>query len=89
LARASALADPPWSSYALSPLQWKAAMRASIETLPEQLPGACAWQLWHYDPALAANSDIVDPLSLTLSLQDEVDERVQKALEELRGTFPW
>ena len=89
LARASALADPPWSSYALSPLQWKAAMRASIETLPEQLPGACAWQVWHYDPALATNSDIVDPLSLTLSLQDEVDERVQKALEELRGTFPW
>jgi len=36
-----------------------------------------------------SNSETVDPLSLTLSLQDEADERVQKALSELRGKFPW
>jgi hypothetical protein len=36
--------------------------------------------VWSYSPALAPNSDTVDPLSLMLSLRDEADERVQKAL---------
>jgi hypothetical protein len=35
------------------------------------------------------DSDTVDPLSLTLSLQDNQDERVQRALDELKGRFPW
>jgi len=89
LARVSMLADPPEPTYALSPLQWKAAMQARVETLPLRMPGACEWQVWSYSPALAPNSDTVDPLSLMLSLGDEADERVQKALTELRGTFPW
>jgi hypothetical protein len=83
------LADPPEPTYALSPSQWKAVRQARVETLPMQMPGACEWQLWSYSPALAPNSDTVDPLSLTLSLRDEADERVQKALNELRGAFPW
>ena len=35
------------------------------------------------------DSDTVDPLSLTLSLQGNQDERVQLALDELKGRFPW
>lgn len=89
LARVSMLADPPWSTYALSPPQWKAVREAHVDTLPVRMPGACEWQLWHYDPALVSNSDTVDPLSLTLSLQDEADERVQSALGELRQALPW
>jgi hypothetical protein len=89
LARLSMLAAPPESTYALSPLQWKAMRRARVETLPTQMPGACEWQLWSYSPALAPNRDTVDPLSLMLSLSDEADERVQKALTELRRTLPW
>jgi hypothetical protein len=89
LARLSMLADPPWPTYALSPSQWTAVRQARVETLRVQMPGACEWQLWHYNPARVSNSETVDPLSLTLSLQDEADERVQKALGELRGKFPW
>jgi hypothetical protein len=89
LARLSMLADPPWSAYALSPSQWTAARQARVETLRQQMPGACEWQLWQYNPALVSNSETVDPLSLALSLQAEADERVQKALEELRRKFPW
>ncbi len=63
--------------------------QARVETLRVQMPGACEWQLWHYNPALVSNSETVDPLSLTLSLGDEADERVQKALDELRRKFPW
>lgn len=89
LARYSMLAEPKWLIYAVSPVQWKAAMQAGVETLPEQLPGAHEWQLWHYSPALIPDSETVDPLSLTLSLQDEADERVQLALGELKEHFPW
>ena len=89
LARLSMLDDPPWATYALSPSQWTAMRHARVETLRVQMPGACEWQLWHYDPALVSNSETVDPLSLTISLQDDADERVQKALDELRGKFPW
>src|SRR3990172_8858292 len=89
LARYSMLAEPQWSVYAVSPAQWKAATQTGIKILPEQLPCASEWQLWHYNPALAPDSEKVDPLSLTLSLQDEADERVQLALGELKERFPW
>jgi DNA-binding MarR family transcriptional regulator len=89
LARCSMLAEPPWPIHAVSPAQWKTATKAGMETLPEPLPGACEWELWHYDPALVPNGDTVDPLSLTLSLRGNTDERVQLALDELNGRFPW
>jgi len=89
LARYSMLAEPQWPIYAVSPAQWKAATQAGVETLPEPLPGAYELQLWHYNPALVPDSATVDPLSLTLSLQDEADERVQLALGELKEHFPW
>jgi DNA-binding MarR family transcriptional regulator len=89
LARHSMLSEPQWPIYAVSPAQWKTATQAGIEALPEPLPGACEWELWHYNPALIPNSETVDPLSLTLSLQDNTDERVQLALDELKGRFPW
>lgn len=89
LARYSMLAEPEWPVYAVSLAQWKAATQTGIEILPEPLPGTCEWQLWHYSPVLVPNSETVDPLSLTLSLQDEADERVQLALGELKEHFPW
>lgn len=89
LARFSMLAEPTWPTYAISAAQWKTATTAGLEILPEPLPGACEWEVWHYDPALVPASDTVDPLSLTLSLQDDTDERIQLALDELRAHFPW
>jgi len=89
LARFSMLTEPQWPTYAVGQAEWKAATQAGFETLPEPLPGACEWELWHYSPALVRDSDTVDPLSLTLSLQGNQDERVQLALDELKGRFPW
>ena len=89
LARFSMLSEPQWPTYAVAQAEWKAATQAGFETLPEPLPGACEWVLWHYSPALVRDSDAVDPLSLTLSLQGNPDERVQLALDELKGRFPW
>jgi hypothetical protein len=45
--------------------------------------------VWSYTPALLPDSKTVDPLSLTLSLQDAADERIQQALDELKEHFPW
>ncbi len=89
LERYSMLAEPQWPIYAISPAQWKAATRAGIGILPEQLPGACEWELWRYNPAIIPGSETVDPLSLTLSLQGNAEERIQLALEELKERFPW
>jgi hypothetical protein len=89
LARYSMLAEPQWPTYAIRQAEWKAATQAGCELLPEALPGACEWELWHYSPALLRDGETVDPLSLALSLQGTQDERVQLALDELKGQFPW
>lgn len=89
LACYSMLAEQSRPTYAVSSVQWRTAVRAGLELLPEALPGACQWQVWSYTPALLPASKTVDPLSLTLTLQDDVDERIQLALDELKGHFPW
>ncbi len=40
-------------------------------------------EFWKYDPQLLGQSEMVDPLSLYLSLSDNDDERVQQALEQM------
>lgn len=40
-------------------------------------------ELWKYDPILLSKNGMVDPLSLAMSFEDEEDERVQDAIEEL------
>jgi hypothetical protein len=89
LAQLSMLAEPHWSTYALGPSQWREVREAGVETLPDPVPGAREWQLWRYSPALVPNDETVDPLSLTLSLLNDSDERVQLALQELEGKLPW
>ncbi|HMM77943.1 MAG TPA: hypothetical protein PJ986_19750 [Gammaproteobacteria bacterium] len=89
LARFSMLTEPQWPTYAVGQAEWKAATQVGFETLPEPIPGACECEIWHYSPALVRDGDTVDPLSLTLSLQGNQDERVQLALDELKGHFPW
>jgi hypothetical protein len=83
------LGEPPWPTYAIGPAQWKAALSANMEQLPEHVPGACEYEVWHYSPALVAGSDLVDPLSLTISLQNNPDERVEQALDVLKEHIPW
>jgi hypothetical protein len=46
------------------------------------------WQVWSYPPSLLHDNQLVDPLSLTLSLKEEADDRVQQALDGLRDKFP-
>jgi DNA-binding MarR family transcriptional regulator len=89
LARLTQLADPPWPVYAMGPTEWRQAKLDGPKLLPQPAEGCCEWQLWSYSPALVRGTHIVDPLSLTLSLEQGADERVQMALDELRKQFPW
>jgi hypothetical protein len=89
LARYSQLAEPALSVYAVDFAKWKALTQGGLPTLPEPQAGAFQLQVWNYTPIPMPDNKTVDPLSLTLSLQNDSDERVQGALEELQEHFPW
>lgn len=89
LARRSMLAEPKWPVFAATAADWKVALDAGVRELPEPEAGAQEWQLWAYSPALVPDADTVDPLSLMLSLSDKADDRIQLALDELKGQLPW
>lgn len=89
LARHSMLTEPTWPVYAMTATDWKAATAAGVRELPEPEAGAQEWQLWSYSPALLPDATTVDPLSLMLSLRDNADDRIQLALDELKGHLPW
>lgn len=89
LANYSMLAEPQWPVYAIAGSHWNAARDAGIRELPEPIAGAQEWQVWSYSPALMPEAAVVDPLSLTLSLQASADDRVQLALDELKEQLPW
>ena len=40
-------------------------------------------ELWKYDPKLLSKGEMVDVLSLAMSFDDEEDERIQEAVEDL------
>ena len=46
-------------------------------------------QVWKYNPRMLSSSDVVDKLSLYLSLKDNEDERIQIELERLINEMPW
>ncbi|MDO4312799.1 MAG: hypothetical protein Q4C52_06920 [Eubacteriales bacterium] len=43
----------------------------------------CALQIWKYDPRNISQTEMVDVLSLTLSLTEDEDERTRQCLEKL------
>jgi DNA-binding MarR family transcriptional regulator len=88
LARHSMLTEPRQPVHAVSRTAWQS-LKSTVNELPEAMPGAYEWQLWNYNPALQPGSDMVDPLSLGLSLRDSPDERVQSALDVLKEQLPW
>jgi hypothetical protein len=88
LADYSMLTEPKWPVYAVSLPDWNS-FWPRPEELPEPAPDAYEWQVWSYSPALLPHSDTVDLYSLILSLQDNADERVQIAVDELKGQLPW
>lgn len=46
-------------------------------------------ELWKYDPALFAKECVVDIISLTLSLKELGDERIEEQIEEMWKEYEW
>jgi len=89
LSTRSMISEPKQAEYALSRDSWKTMVKKGIEEIPVNEPGTCVLQIWCYDPKVLEVKGHVDPFSLYLSLYDEVDERIEMALEEMMEQFLW
>ena len=45
--------------------------------------GQVAVEMWRYNPRKLTTQNIVDELSLALTLREDADERVEEAVEEM------
>ena len=90
LAEYSMLARPALTTYAISREEWKLLrQRHKAVVVPDQDPHAHEIEVWGYPPALLTELDVVDPLSLYLSLKDNPDERIMSSLEEMMEKLEW
>jgi hypothetical protein len=90
LAHYSKLAPPTYTTNALSREDWKSLReREKVIRVAAQDPDAHEIEVWRYPPALFAERDVVDPLSLYLSLKGTSDERVEASLEEMMRKLGW
>jgi len=88
LSEYSMLSDPGYPVIAIGPDTWNS-NKAGLWLLPIREEGAAELQVWRYSPAPLSPGDTVDIFSLYLSLMDEKDERIQKALSEMMEGFSW
>jgi DNA-binding MarR family transcriptional regulator len=84
LADYTMLAEPVKPVIALSREDWKSLKQSHrVNEFPSPEPGALEIEVWSYAPSLFAKGNVVDRLSLYLSLKESQDERVEAALEEM------
>jgi hypothetical protein len=90
LADYTMLAEPTSPVVALSGENWKSLKhRHLINEFPSAEPGALEIEVWGYAPGLFAEGEVVDRLSLYLSLKESKDERIEAALEEMMKGLQW
>lgn len=90
LAHYSNLAEPQQRTYAASADEWRDLnKKEGVVVLSYPEPESVKIEVWRYHPGLFAKDDVVDPLSLYLSLRNETDERVESALDEMMDEIKW
>jgi len=90
LSEFSMLAAPKNKCIAVTTKQFKALKQdKTVTVLPYAEPGAVLIEVWTYNPRLLGDDECVDKLSLYVSLKDDVDERVQIALDEMTSRISW
>lgn len=93
LSRRSMLAEPSARTYAASHNTAQSlvsdvtVMSSSLAVADE--PGIAVIEVWTYNPRPLAVANIVDPLSLYLSLREDEDERVEGALRYMMEEVSW
>lgn len=90
LSQYSMLAPPAHTIVAVSREEWKLLQhKHKLVEMPVAETDAVEIEVWSYRPALLADGERVDPVSLYLSLKGSRDERVEAALDEMMSTLPW
>ena len=94
LSRQTMLAEPQTPTYAVDRKTARESDIGAVVANRDWSPmadeaGSSTLEVWSYDPAPLSDGGDVDPLSLSLSLRDDPDERVQGALRRLLGGLPW
>jgi len=92
LAHYTLLAPPSTPTCALSTAEWSFIKQRHdfIEiAIPEPETNTFQVEIWNYPPRLFAEGEVVDRFSLFLSLQDNKDERVESALQEMMDKIEW
>lgn len=89
LARLTMLNEPRQRVVALTSSAVAQARQLDVCFEPREVADGVAVQVWRYVPDMQAETKVVDPLSLWISLQDSADDRIQMALDELEEQFPW
>lgn len=89
LATLTMLADPAQPVFGMNKNQFDRMHGEQAFKVAESLDMTVAWiEIWAYS-SLKEDQHIADEASLLLSLQDNPDERVQQALDELRENVTW
>jgi DNA-binding MarR family transcriptional regulator len=86
------LGSPQRATWAITSQQWQTLQHEPGTHLIPAVAKDNAhaeFELWRYDPALLATPPLVDPLSLALSFQDNPDERVQMAVDDVLRKVTW
>jgi hypothetical protein len=87
LSRATMIVDDRTPVYAL---HHKASKDNAFEICADRIDATARLEIWNYNPRLLTiREEMVDPLSLFLSLRHDPNERVQDQLETLIEQFPW
>lgn len=68
---------------------WKLKQDTDLQHLQVEEDNACRLEVWKYPPEKLAREEMVDPLSMYLSLMESEDERIQAALEALLTSVKW
>ncbi len=90
LSQSSMLAATSYLTKAIDAVEWKRLIQnKNVEILPFKDGDALEIQIWSYAPQCLTSEKRVDPFSLYLSLYQEEDERIQKALHEMMERIKW
>ncbi len=90
LSQRSSLADDDIPTYALMKRDFQHLLeQGELYGCSDRHEADALIEAWSYDPNLLTQQNVVDPLSLLLSLRDNPDERVQSELVTMVELFPW
>ncbi|PTY02768.1 hypothetical protein DB346_08315 [Verrucomicrobia bacterium LW23] len=90
LSRRTMLGEDRLPTYAFGPEMLESFIDQGIMTECRDADQATAkMEVWAYEPKLLGDNEVVDPLSLYLSLRYNADERVQQQLEQLIEEVQW